>query len=144
MLILTRSIGQTIQIGDDIGITVLGIKGNQVRIGISAPESVPVHREEIFNRIRAEEAVASNDLINGISDRVFSGEICNLNPERGFGFIYSPGLPDNVFFHANGMGKGAFSDLEEGSSVEFQIEIGPKGPVAVKVSVKDALAAQAG
>jgi len=51
MLILTRSITQTIMIGDDISVSVLGVKGNQVRIGIDAPKDVPVHRSEIYDRI---------------------------------------------------------------------------------------------
>ena len=54
MLILTRRVGETVVIGDDVTVTVLGIKGNQVRIGVKAPKDVPVHREEIFERIRVE------------------------------------------------------------------------------------------
>lgn len=54
MLILTRRIGETLMIGDDVTITVLGIKGHQVRLGINAPKDVSVHREEIYQRIQQE------------------------------------------------------------------------------------------
>jgi carbon storage regulator len=54
MLILTRRIGETLNIGDDVQVTVLGVKGNQVRLGINAPKDVPVHREEIYERIKRE------------------------------------------------------------------------------------------
>lgn len=57
MLILTRRVGETLMIGDDVTVTVLGVKGNQVRIGVSAPKDVPVHREEIYERIRKEKEV---------------------------------------------------------------------------------------
>jgi carbon storage regulator len=56
VLILTRRVGETIMIGDDIQLTILSIKGNQVRIGTHAPDTTPVHREEIYQKIQAERA----------------------------------------------------------------------------------------
>ncbi len=55
MLILTRRVGESITIGEDVKVTVLGVKGSQVRVGIDAPKDVPVHREEIYDRIKNEE-----------------------------------------------------------------------------------------
>ena len=52
MLILTRRVGETLMIGGEVTVTVLGVKGNQVRVGINAPKDVPVHREEIFQRLQ--------------------------------------------------------------------------------------------
>ena len=63
MLILTRRVGETLMIGDEVTVTVLGVKGNQVRIGVNAPKDVSVHREEIYMRIQAEK----NDKSDGLS-----------------------------------------------------------------------------
>ena len=63
MLILTRRVGETLVIGDDVNVTVLGVRGNQVRLGVNAPKEVAVHREEIYQRIQKE-----NDSDNSSSD----------------------------------------------------------------------------
>ena len=61
MLILTRRVGETLMIGDEVTVTVLGVKGNQVRLGVKAPKHVSVHREEIYERIRAEQQAEPED-----------------------------------------------------------------------------------
>ncbi|MFV1873015.1 MAG: carbon storage regulator CsrA [Oleiphilus sp.] len=58
MLILTRRVGETLMVGDEVTVTVLGVKGNQVRIGVNAPKDVSVHREEIYQRIQKEKSDA--------------------------------------------------------------------------------------
>jgi len=72
MLILTRRMGETLIIGDDVNVTVLGIKGNQVRLGINAPKDVSVHREEIYLRIQQEKQGEDEDA-GGESSSSFAG-----------------------------------------------------------------------
>ena len=61
MLILTRRVGETVMIGNDVTVTILGVKGNQVRVGINAPKNVAVHREEIYERIKREQQGQGGD-----------------------------------------------------------------------------------
>mgnify|MGYP001111250061 CR=1 FL=1 len=68
MLILTRRVGETVMIGNDVTVTVLGVKGNQVRVGINAPKNVAVHREEIYERIKREQQGEPNGEPNGESE----------------------------------------------------------------------------
>ncbi len=68
MLILTRRVGESVVIGEDVTVTVLGVKGNQVRIGINAPKQVAVHREEIFERIKSGRGSSGNSDGNKSSD----------------------------------------------------------------------------
>jgi carbon storage regulator len=69
MLILTRRVGETVMIGSDVTVTVLGVKGNQVRVGVNAPRDVAVHREEIFERIKREEqaGISEHAKTNGLN-----------------------------------------------------------------------------
>ena len=68
MLILTRRVGETVVIGNDVDVTVLGVKGNQVRLGVKAPKEIAVHREEIYERICREQKSNGNGASNGASN----------------------------------------------------------------------------
>ena len=72
MLILTRRVGETLMIGDEVTVTVLGVKGNQVRIGVNAPKDVAVHREEIYERIKHEKSGEQSEVANPNSEEVAS------------------------------------------------------------------------
>ena len=80
MLILTRRIGETVVIGDNVNITVLGVKGNQVRLGVNAPRTVSVHREEIYQRIQFEKEAQAKAA--ALSDEDFDnrGNVAPIQP----------------------------------------------------------------
>jgi carbon storage regulator len=71
MLILTRRVGETVMIGNDVTVTVLGVKGNQVRVGVNAPRDVAVHREEIYERIKREEQEGVERSVRGNGEDAF-------------------------------------------------------------------------
>lgn len=92
MLILTRRVGEAVMIGSDVTVTVLGVKGNQVRIGVNAPKHVAVHREEIFERIQREhgDAPAEGHRPEGAGSHVSAGQHAGANGVGGSGAAQGP------------------------------------------------------
>jgi len=79
MLILTRRVGETVVIGNDVDVTVLGVKGNQVRLGVKAPREVSVHREEVYKRINEEPVVAARSGSHSSANGAANGNVASSN-----------------------------------------------------------------
>lgn len=134
MLILTRRIGESLKIGDNVSLTILGVNGTQVRIGTSAPTEVEVHREEIYNRIHhAGSAPSEPHLDESLAPKLRRGIVTFIDHLKGFGFISASGHENGLFFHASGIAKGNFENCYEGSEVEFQVGHNQKGPAATNI-----------
>ena len=137
MLILTRRIGETLKIGDDVSLTILGVNGSQVRIGTSAPSEIEVHREEIYNRIHnAGSAQSKTQLDDSPATKLRRGIVTFIDHHKGFGFISAPGNEDGLFFHASGITEGNFGNCYEGSEVEFQLGRNQKGLAATNIILR--------
>lgn len=130
MLLLARNVGETIIVADEIKITVIQVSGKQVKIGIDAPREVAVHREEICQKNKVQ------DTLLGVpgNNRV-TGTVSNKVSDKGYGFIYSPGVGDSIFFHASSMAEGQFEAVEEGTELEFTLARSGKGIAAENIAL---------
>ena len=138
MLILTRRIGETLMVGDEVTVTVLGVKGNQVRLGVNAPKEVAVHRAEVYHRIQNGELppeLPTPELTtNAANDsELKTGTVSYIQDEKGFGFIYSPGVADNLYFHSSSLIGVEIRNLDEGIDVSFKVGSNHRGPIAEEV-----------
>ncbi len=133
MLILTRRVGETLMIGDEVNITICGLNVNSARFGIGAPEEVAVHREEVYRRLKQQR----QDLSGFDDNQVIEGVIASLVIERHFGFISMAKLAHDVFFHADEVATGNnYEKLQIGDHVEFELRVASKGYQAKFVRLK--------
>lgn len=130
MLLLARNIGETIVVADEIKITVLQINGKQVRIGVDAPKDVAVHREEIYQKIKVQKTS-----LEASGKSWVTGTVSKKVSDKGYGFIYSPGVGDSIFFHASSMAEGQFEAVEEGTELEFTLARSGKGIAAENIAL---------
>ncbi len=133
MLILTRRVGETLRIGDDVKITVCGLNFNSTRFGIEAPDDIAVHREEVYQRLQQQR----QDLSELDESKTFEGAIVTLVTERSFGFIRMDELAHDVFFHADEIATDSnYGGLRPGEVVEFELRVASKGYQAKFVRLK--------
>ncbi len=133
MLILTRRVGETLRIGDEVKITVCGLNFNSTRFGIEAPDDIAVHREEIYQRLQQQR----QDLSELDESKTFEGAIVTLVTERRFGFVRMEELKHDVFFHADEVVTGnGYNGLRPGDLVEFELRVASKGYQAKSVRLK--------
>ncbi len=136
MLILTRRIGETIRIGDDVSLTLVGISGEQVKIGTAAPPAIKVNRSEVYNRIRLAQAKAQDSSTSGddvATDTRFSGSVAYINHAKGYGFIQVIGRERSLYFHASECGSRVFFRCAHGTVVQFNIGHNENGLAATNI-----------
>ncbi len=133
MLILTRRVGETLRIGNNVEIRVLEVNGCHSSLGIKAPKTIVIHREEIYRRIQQQK----EDLLGYSDDKVFEGEVAALVEGNEYGFISMIELMNDVFFHADEVdSETGYEGLRQGDTVAFTLRMTDKGYQARNVTLK--------
>lgn len=152
MLILTRNIGKSLMVGDEISVTILGVKGNQVRLGVDAPKDCKVHREEIYLKILEEKGEpipeCLKDAISGCkklkeelysvdiqSGERYNGTVIKYFADKGFGFIESDIANIGIYFHISAVP--TEPDINVGDAVRFDCDHNEKGLFATYVELSE-------